>query len=300
MQRVIETARRAAAADATVLITGESGVGKNVLAAAMHEWSPRAKRQFVTIACTTLVEHLLESELFGHVRGAFTGALRDKPGRLEVAEGGTAFLDEVGDLPAGAQGKLLRFLEERHFERLGGTGTITVTTRVIAATSRDLTSEVRAGRFREDLFYRLNVIMLRLPPLRERREDLAALTDHIVRLLALRHHRPGLVIAPAARGAIEAYPWPGNVRELVNALEHALVLTRGDRLDADALPDQVLAPETTMPAPSLAGVPSSLEDIERRHVQRVLTESQTLEEAASRLGINPTTLWRKRKRWGLD
>jgi NtrC-family two-component system response regulator AlgB len=300
MQRVIETARRAAAADATVLITGESGVGKNVLAAAMHEWSPRAKRQFVTIACTTLVEHLLESELFGHVRGAFTGALRDKPGRLEVAEGGTAFLDEVGDLPAGAQGKLLRFLEERHFERLGGTGTITVTTRVIAATSRDLTSEVRAGRFREDLFYRLNVIMLRLPPLRERREDLAALTDHIVRLLALRHHRPGLLIAPAARRAIEAYPWPGNVRELVNALEHALVLTRGDRLDADALPDQVLAPETTMPAPSLAGVPSSLEDIERRHVQRVLTESQTLEEAAARLGINPTTLWRKRKRWGLD
>src|SRR5262249_22322488 len=158
MQSLLATARRAAASDATVLLTGESGVGKNVLAAAMHGWSPRADRPFVTIACTTLVEHLLESELFGHVRGAFTGAWRDKPGRLEAAEGGTAFLDEVGDLPPDMQAKLLRFLEERRFERIGGTDTITVGTRIIAATSRDLRAAVRDGRFRADLFHRLNVI----------------------------------------------------------------------------------------------------------------------------------------------
>jgi NtrC-family two-component system response regulator AlgB len=300
MQRVLETARRAAASDATVLLTGESGVGKNVLAAAIHRWSPRANRPFVTIACTTLVEHLLESELFGHVRGAFTGAWRDKPGRLEAAEGGTAFLDEVGEIPMAVQAKLLRFLEERRFERVGSTETITVATRVIAATSRDLAGEVRAGHFREDLFYRLNVIVLRLPPLRERPGDLPLLTDHVVRMLAVRHRRSRLTITPAARRAIERYRWPGNVRELVNALERALVLTRGDQLDADGLPDQVLEPEMGVPAPSLAAVPSSLAQLERMHVQRVLAESPTLEEAAARLAINPTTLWRKRKRWGLD
>ncbi len=300
MQRILETARRAAASEATVLLTGESGVGKNVLAAAMHEWSPRAARQFVTIACTTLVEHLLESELFGHVRGAFTGAWRDKPGRLEAAEGGTAFLDEVGDLPGEVQAKLLRFLEERRFERVGSTNTIMVSTRIIAATNRDLANEVHAGRFREDLFYRLNVISVRLPPLRDRREDLAGLVEHVLRMLAVRHRRSRLTLTPAARRAIEAYSWPGNVRELVNALERAVVLTRGDQIDVDGLPDRVLAPEADAFAPSVVPDSASLAELERRYVQRVLAESPTLEEAAARLGINPTTLWRKRKRWGLD
>src|SRR5256886_291283 len=180
MKQILATARRAAASDATILVTGESGVGKNVMAAAIHRWSPRSSHPFVTIACTTLAEHLLESELFGHVRGAFTGAWRDKPGRLEAAEGGTAFLDEVGDLPLELPAKLLRFLEERQFERVGGTQTITVSTRIIAATNRDLGDEVRASRFREDLFYRLNVIALRLPPLRERREDLPAPTEPLL------------------------------------------------------------------------------------------------------------------------
>ncbi len=300
MRRVLETARRAAASDATMLLTGESGTGKNVLANAIHGWSPRATHPFVTVACTTLVEHLLESELFGHVRGAFTGAWRDKPGRLEAAEGGTAFLDEIGDLPGEVQAKLLRFLEERRFERVGSTDTIHVATRVIAATSRDLVAEVRGGRFREDLFYRLNVIALRLPPLRERPEDVAALTDHFVRTLAIRHRRRGLRLTAAARRAIETYAWPGNVRELVNALERAVVLTRGDQIDVDGFPDQMLAPDTGVAAPSLAALPSSLAELERVHVQRVLAESPTLEEAAARLGINPTTLWRKRKRWGLE
>jgi NtrC-family two-component system response regulator AlgB len=300
MQQLLATARRAAASDATMLVTGESGVGKNVMAAAIHRWSPRGSRSFVTISCTTLVEHLLESELFGHVRGAFTGAWRDKSGRLEAAEGGTAFLDEVGELPPELQAKLLRFLEERRFERVGGTDTITVGTRIIAATSRDLGAEVRAGRFREDLFYRLNVIALRLPPLRERREDLPALTDDILTTLSLRHQRPGLTLTPAARRAIATYPWPGNVRELINALERAVVLACGDTITAEDLPDQVIAPAAGLPAPSIATVHGSIEDMERAHVQRVLADSATLEEAATRLGIDSTTLWRKRKRWGLE
>jgi NtrC-family two-component system response regulator AlgB len=300
LQHILATARRAAASDATILITGESGVGKNVMAAAIHRWSSRSSRPFVTIACTTLAEHLLESELFGHVRGAFTGAWRDKPGRLEAAEGGTAFLDEVGELPPELQAKLLRFLEERRFEAVGSMDTTTVDTRIIAATSRELAAEVRAGRFRDDLFYRLNVIALRLPPLRERREDLPALTDHLLTTLAMRHGRPGLALTRAARRAIATYPWPGNVRELINALERAVVLAGDSTIDADDLPDQVVGPSAALPAPSLAATQESLADIERAHVQRVLAESTTLEEAATRLGIDPTTLWRKRKRWGLD
>jgi DNA-binding NtrC family response regulator len=298
MQRVLEEARRAAASDATVLVSGECGVGKNVLAAAMHRWSPRAEGPFAVIACTSLAEHRLDSELFGHVRGAFVGAWRDKAGGLEAAEGGTAFLDEVGDLPSELQAKLLRFLEARRFERLGGRETVTVTTRIIGATSRDLADEVRGQRFREDLFYRLNVIALRLPPMRERREDLPALSEHFLKTLSLRHARPGLSLTPAARRALEAYSWPGNVRELGNALERAVVLARGARIDAGDLPDEVLTPMAA--TPSLSAAHGSLAELERSYVQRVLAECATLEEAAARLGINATTLWRKRKRWGLD
>jgi DNA-binding NtrC family response regulator len=300
MRTLLETARRAAESDATILVTGESGVGKNVTAAAIHRWSAHADRPFVTITCATLAEHLVESELFGHVRGAFTGAWREKPGRLEMAEGGTAFLDEIGELPSEVQAKLLRFLEERSFERVGGAETITVKTRIVAATSRNLSDEVRAGRFREDLFYRLNVVVLDLPPLRERREDLRALTDHVLATLAVRHRRPELMLVPGARRAIEKYPWPGNVRELLNALERAVVVGRGDVVEPDDLPERVLAPSAAVPPIGLASVDGSLADVERAHVQRVLAESSTLEEAAERLGINPTTLWRKRKRWGLD
>jgi two-component system, NtrC family, response regulator AlgB len=300
MRQVLDLGRRAAESDATILVTGESGVGKNVIAAAIHRWSPRAAEPFVTIACTTLAEHLLESELFGHVRGAFTGAWRDKPGRLEAAARGTAFLDEIGELTSEVQAKLLRFLEERSFEPVGGGETITVETRIIAATSRHLGEEVPAGRFRDDLFYRLNVVALEVPSLRERREDLRALTDHVLTTLAVRHARPDLTITPAARRAIDRYRWPGNVRELINALERAVVVGRGNVIDAENLPDRVLAPGAAQPAPSLAAVHDALEDVERVHVQRILAESATLEEAALRLGINPTTLWRKRRRWGLE
>jgi NtrC-family two-component system response regulator AlgB len=299
MQRAVATARQVAPSDVTVLLTGESGTGKNVLANALHTWSGRTG-PFVTIACTTLAEHLLESELFGHVRGAFTGAWKDKPGRLEAARGGTVFLDEVGDLPAELQGKLLRFLEEHRFERVGGSDTIAVETRVVAATNRDLEMDVRAGRFREDLFFRLNVVAIRLPPLRERGSDVPALTDHLLAGLAARHRRQAVRLADDARAAIAGYRWPGNVRELVNALERAVVLARDEVIRAEDLPDRLLAPEPERPALAGAPEPQSLQDLERRHIEQVLAESATLEEAAARLGINATTLWRKRKRYGIE
>ena len=298
MRRTLDAARQAAASDATLLLTGESGTGKNVLAAAIHRWSPRHAGPFVAIQCTTLAEHLVESELFGHAKGAFTGAWKDKPGRLEAAAGGTVFLDEVGELPPELQGKLLRFLEEHRFERLGDGRTRTVDARVVAATNRDLDAEVRAGRFREDLFFRLNVVALRLPALRERPEDVGPLLDHLLATLAVRHDRPGLVLAPDARQALAAYRWPGNVRELVNALERAVIFARGETIALDDLPDAVAAPEA--PGTNAGDAALSLEAGERRLVERALAESATLEEAAARLGINVTTLWRKRKRWKLD
>jgi DNA-binding NtrC family response regulator len=300
MQQLLASARRAAVSNVQILLTGEHGAGKNVMAAAIHRWSPRGSGPFVTIPCATLADHRLESELFGHVRGAFAGAWRDTPGLLEAAERGTALLDDVDELPPELQAKLLRFLAEGCFARVGGTDAIAVSTRIIAATSHDLEAEVHAGRFREDLFYRLNVIALRLPPLRERRQDLPALTDELVTTLALHHRRHGMKLTPGARRAIDKYAWPGNVRELTNALERAVVLASDDTITVEDLPDQVLAPAAGRPAPSSARVPGSLEDVERAHVQRVLAESATLEEAAVRLGIDSTTLWRKRKRWGLE
>jgi NtrC-family two-component system response regulator AlgB len=298
MRAALNTAHQAAASDATVLLLGESGTGKNVLARAIHAWSPRSRGPFVTIACTTLAEQLLESELFGHVKGAFTGAWKDKPGRLEAAAGGTLFLDEIGELPPELQAKLLRFLEERRFERVGATTTSTVDVRVIAATNRALEAEVAAGRFREDLYFRLNVVGIRLPPLRERREDLDAFIDHILAALAARERRRPLQLTAEARAALHAYDWPGNLRELGNALERAAVLARGDEIHAEDLPDRLHAAARGVDAEGAPG--SSLEDIEKRHIERVLSESATLEEAAARLGIDVTTLWRKRKRYRID
>jgi NtrC-family two-component system response regulator AlgB len=295
---LLKTARQAAASDATILLIGDSGTGKNVLARQIHEWSRRRARPFVVVNCTTLSEQLLESELFGHVRGAFTGAMKDKPGRLEAADGGTVFLDEIADLPPVLQTKFLRFLQDQSFERVGGDRTIRVDARIVAASNRDLEAEMNAHRFREDLYYRLNVITLRVPRLLERREDILTLAASILRSASLRNRRAPMKLSDQAAAALRNYGWPGNVRELRNALERAAVLCRSETIETDDLPDSLFrsSPEPRDATPS----PASLEELERQHIARVLAQSATLEEAAATLGINVTTLWRKRRRYGID
>jgi NtrC-family two-component system response regulator AlgB len=298
MRSLIDTARQAAASEATILLLGESGTGKNVLAREIHGWSPRAKRPFVTVSCTTLSEQLLESELFGHVRGAFTGAVKDKPGRLEAADGGTVFLDEIADLPVTLQAKLLRFLQERRFERVGGAATIEVDARIIAASNRNLEQEVAQGRFREDLYYRINVIVLSVPALRERPEDITALAERFLATAALRNRRSGLKFTPEAAQALCRYRWPGNVRELRNAIERAVALSRGDIIRSEDLPDSIFRPQAS--SRPMLDTSVSLEEMERDHIRRVLADAVTLEEAADTLGISVATLWRKRKRYGIE
>jgi two-component system, NtrC family, response regulator AlgB len=298
MMRLLETARQAAVSDATILLTGESGTGKNMLARQMHRWSPRRDQPFVVVNCTTLSEELLESELFGHMRGSFTGAVKDKPGRLEAADEGTAFLDEIADLTPRLQTKFLRFVQEQQFERVGGEQTIRVDTRIVAATNRDLEAEVTARHFREDLFYRLNVITLRLPALRERREDILPLAEWLLDAASMRNQRAKLKLSQGAAAALTRYRWPGNVRELRNAIERAAVLTRGEEIAPDDLPDSLFRDASD----AIARIPhsASLEEVEREHIARVLSESATLEEASEVLGINVTTLWRKRRRYGIE
>ncbi len=299
MRALIETARQAAVSEATIILLGESGTGKNVLAREIHGWSPRAQRPFVVVNCTTLSEQLLESELFGHMRGSFTGAVKDKPGRLEAADGGSVVLDEIADLPVPLQAKLLRFLQERRFERVGGTETIEIDARIIAATNHDLEQEVAAGRFRDDLYYRLNVISLAVPALRERTEDIMTLAERFLATASLRNRRPGLKFAPEAAQALCRYRWPGNVRELRNAIERAVVLSRGESIRQEDLPDAIFRPPSAAPRPA-PETSASLEDVERDHILRVLTDAVTLEEAADTLGISVATLWRKRKRYGIE
>jgi DNA-binding NtrC family response regulator len=298
MRQLLETARRVAASEATILLMGESGTGKNVLARQIHRWSPRNEKPFVVVNCTTLSEPLLESELFGHMRGSFTGAIKDKPGRLEAAHHGTVFLDEIADLSPPLQTKFLRFVQEQSFERVGGDDTIEVDTRIVAASNRDLTSEVAAHRFREDLFYRLNVIALRVPALRERPEDIVRLAEGLLIVAAARNHRQSLRLSPEVAAAMTAYRWPGNVRELRNAVERAAVLAQGDVITPEYLPDAMF--HDAPPAPVAGAHPASLEEVEREQIVRVLGESPTLEDAAETLGINVSTLWRKRKRYKIE
>ena len=293
-RKLAETAAQVADSDATALITGESGTGKSMLASYIHRLSPRKGGPFVQVACTTLSEHLLESELFGHVRGSFTGAIKDKPGRLEAAEGGTVLLDEIGDLTPVVQSKLLRFLQERTFERVGGAQTIKVDARIIAATNQHLEQLVKEKRFREDLYYRLNVIELQVPALRDRPGEILKLAEYFAAQAAQTHHKPAHSIAPEAREALVSYAWPGNVRELRNVMERAVILSRGETIDLSDLPDKILA------SPDKLDHSHTLEQMERRHIEVVLEQAMTLEEAAEMLGINVATLWRKRRRYGLD
>jgi NtrC-family two-component system response regulator AlgB len=250
------------------------------------------------VNCTTLSEHLLESELFGHVKGAFTGAIKDKPGRLEAASRGTVFLDEIAELPIPLQTKFLRFLQDQRFERVGGEQTIQVNTRIIAATNRDLQREISTGRFRVDLYYRLNVISLRVPALREHSEDLLTLAEKLLVEAAARNRRTGLHFSAEAKKALVAYSWPGNIRELRNVVERAAVLSRGNLIQKEDLPDVIFQPMPAKPTDLLPG--ASLEDMEAEHIRRVLALTPTLEDAAETLGIGFATLWRKRKRYHLD
>jgi NtrC-family two-component system response regulator AlgB len=294
MQATLGLVRRAAPSEASVLLRGESGTGKSVLARTLHALSPRALRPFVTVNCPTLSEQLLTSELFGHSRGAFTGAVRDQPGRVEAAEGGTLFLDEIGELGPSVQVQLLRFLQEKRFERLGEGRTRVADVRVVAATNRDLEADVRAGRFREDLLYRLNVVEVVLPALRERPEDILPLGRRLLEALARNAKRPGVAFSPETESVLLAYAWPGNIRELRNAVERALIVWPAQRIEPEALPERITAATSRTLA---LGGPFTLEAIEREHTLRVLASSPTLEEAARLLGIDASTLWRRRKRY---
>ena len=239
MKQVIDLARKAAGSSATVMLLGASGTGKEIFARNIHNWSARKDRPFTTINCVGLTKDLLESELFGHEQGAFTGAHQRKKGKLELAQGGTVFFDEIGDISPELQAKLLRFLQEREFERVGGMTPISVDVRVIAATNRDLESALKTGAFREDLYHRLNVVAIRLPPLRERREDIATLCQYLLRKYATEAHRSFTEIADEAVERIVAYDWPGNVRELANVIERAVVLGAGPTMTIDELPSRI-------------------------------------------------------------
>ena len=293
-RRLYDVAREAARSEATLLLLGESGTGKSALARAIHGWSPRAQRPFGAVSCPTLSPELLESELFGHVRGAFTGAVKDQPGRLAACEGGTLFLDEVGELPAALQAKLLRFLQDREYERLGDPATRKADVRLIAATNGDLEAAVKEGRFREDLFYRLSVIPLTLPPLRERPEDIIPCARRFLALFARRNHKPLLEFAPDAEEALGRHPWPGNLRELRNAVERAVILCRSQAVGPELLPGAQAA--TPPPTP---GSRVTLKSLEEEHIRRILAGAKSLQEAAEVLGIDPATLYRKRKQLGI-
>jgi NtrC-family two-component system response regulator AlgB len=297
MRSVLEVVTRAAQADVPVLFRGESGTGKGVLARAMHLQSARRDRPFVTINCPTLTEELLASELFGHAKGAFTGAVRDQPGRVEVAEGGTLFLDELGDMPASLQAKLLRFLQEKRFERVGETRTRKADVRVVAATNRDLEVDVRSGRFREDLLFRLNVIEVRLPSLRDRHEDIVRMAQGFLTFFARAVGRPVPTLSPATEKVLTGYAWPGNVRELRNAIERAVILWPSSVVEPQALPERIAGTRERGP---YVGGPFTLDEIERAHLTAVVSQAKTMEEAAAALGIDDSTLWRKRKRYDED
>ena len=311
MHSVVDRLRQIAPTSATVLITGESGTGKELVAKALHTNSPRRTKPFVALNCAALSENILESELFGHIRGAFTGADRERKGWFEHANGGTLFLDEVGDIPLSTQVKLLRVLESGEIVRVGTTEPVKVNVRLISATNRDLKEAIASGDFRQDLYHRLKVVSLNLPPLRSRREDIALLTETFVKQFATSHSKPVTAMTPATRKALMTHPWPGNVRELKNVIESMVVVDFDGILDIDDLPEDLTSPGSddlglnTGPTGSATGggghlVGQSLEDVEKHFIAETLKlTGGNREETARMLGIGERTLYRKIKEYGL-
>ncbi|MBL0175959.1 MAG: sigma-54-dependent Fis family transcriptional regulator [Ignavibacteria bacterium] len=289
MRAQLDLAARVADSTMSVLIEGESGTGKELIAALIHRRSARAGEPFVKVNCAALPEALLESELFGHVKGAFTGAIKDRPGRFDAADGGSIFLDEIAEISSTTQVKLLRVLQSKEFEPLGSNDTRQVDVRVIAATNRDLDEALREGAIREDLFYRLNAVRIKLSPLRERPEDIPLLVQHFLRRFS-KGEAPA--VGDDAMRALRLYRWNGNVRELEHVIERAVLLSAGGTIDLAQLPEEIRAVDTQVTA-------LSLEEIEKTHIKRVLQSAKDYDEAAGILGIDPATLWRKRKKYGL-
>jgi two-component system response regulator HydG len=300
VRRIVE---KVAANDTTVFVAGESGTGKELVARAIHRLSKRANGPFIKVNCGALTETLLESELFGHEKGAFTGAIKQKLGRFELADGGTLFLDEVGDVPPAMQVKLLRALQEQEFERVGGEHPIKVDVRVVSATNKDLEAEVAAGRFRQDLFFRLHVLPVKLPPLRERREDIPLLCTHFVAKLGPKTNARVRAVGDAALGRIMAYHWPGNVRELENAIEQALVFAEADEITPSALPQflQGGAEEDRLDVPRELSLPEILDDLERQLILKAYAKAGRVKtETARLLGIKTSALYYKLEKYGIE
>jgi two-component system response regulator HydG len=303
MATVRRTVEKVAVSDTVVFIAGESGTGKELVAHAIHRLSKRANAPFIKVNCGALTETLLESELFGHEKGSFTGAIKQKLGRFELADGGTLFLDEVGDVPPSMQVKLLRALQEQEFERVGGEAPIKVDVRVVSATNKHLEAEVAAGRFREDLFYRLHVLPVKLPPLRERREDIPQLVQHFIGKLGPKTNPRIRTITDAALGRIMAYNWPGNVRELENAIEQALVFAEGEEITPIALPQFLQGgnEEDRLDVPREMSLPEILDDLERQLILKAYAKAgQVKTETARLLGIKTSALYYKLEKYGIQ
>ncbi len=289
MLDLIDLARRVADSDLSVLIEGESGTGKELFAQLIHDQSSRSGRPFIKVNCAAIPENLLESELFGHVKGAFTGAIKDRLGRFELANGGTIFLDEIGELSPVLQAKLLRVLQFKEIERVGEAKPRKIDVRIVAATNKNLDEALKEGIFREDLFYRLNAVRLRIPPLRERPDDIRLLIKYFLTKFS---SDAEITISPEAMKALQAYRWNGNVRELENVMERAVLLARDNKIELDALPEEIQRAQTH-PLQTL-----TLEEVEKSHIKQVLQMAADLKQAAEILGIDQATLWRKRKRYG--
>jgi formate hydrogenlyase transcriptional activator len=297
LESVLEQVERVAPTDSTVLIQGETGTGKELIARAVHNLSARCGRPFIKLNCAAIPFDLLESELFGHERGAFTGAIAQKIGRFELADKGTLFLDEVGDIPPGLQPKLLRVLQEQEFERLGSTRTHQVDVRLVAATNRNLVDMVKRNEFRSDLYYRLNVFPVPLPPLRARREDIPALVEHFVEIYARRMSKQIDQISPQTMSELTSYTWPGNIRELQNFIERSVILTSGNVLESPLA-------SLRNPAEAESLEPTTMEDAEREHIRKILEQTRWVvagpNGAAARLGIKRSTLYFRMQKLGIS